>query len=225
MNDLYISMTTIPSRMNKLVDILGCYLKLNLLPKKIFICIPYKSDRFKIDYIIPDNLLKFVEQNNIFKIIRCDDFGPATKLLGCLNEVPDNSNILVCDDDRKPHINFSKLFQDKSNDNKNTIITGLYRAQPGNKIKLPWGSCGILFPKNLINNDIYKYFELLCPECKYVDDVFWYKYFIQLKKYKIIEATGARPSSEINGDDALYKEKGTLNRNIIQNKCFNKPLE
>lgn len=227
MKDIYISITTIPSRINLLSQILNCFLKQSVKPKKILLVIPLFSNRFNKEYEISNSLYTFVEKNkDLFEIVRTEiDYGPATKLLGAIHHVPKDAYILVCDDDRLVADDFVEKFYNqllkKQNDR---IIAGKYTFQPGDTIKTPWGCNGILFPQSLIGSDIFEYFEALCPECQYVDDVFWYKYFIELKNIDIEQVNGIRVSYEFNGTNPLYKEKGALERNNLQKKCFEKKI-
>ena len=122
--------------MPNIIEILKSYLNQTKIPDKILICIPEFSKRFLKPYIISDELLDFVKQNEIISIIRCEDYGPGTKLLGAIKHVPKDCNILVCDDDRKLSSNFVKLFYDKSQLNKDKIITGKYRSQGLVNLKL-----------------------------------------------------------------------------------------
>lgn len=229
MKDIYIGITTIPSRMALLPNILSAFLNQSYKPKKVFISIPKFSERFQQEYKIPKNLLLFIQQHNDFmEIIRCEkDYGPATKLLGCFQHVPNDSYILICDDDRFASFDFVEKFHTTLIEKEEPIriIAGRYACQPGDTIKTPWGCNGILFPKKVIDSDILECYHQLCPECQFVDDVFWYKYFIDYKKIDVEEANGVRVSFELNGSNALYKETGLLERRNLQKQCFDKKLK
>jgi len=98
---IYVSLTTIPERLihpwfynnlKHLMNLNGNY--------KVVLNIPYKFKRTGENYIIPDNIRELENKNLI--INRVDtDYGPLTKLYGALLNpyIPDNSAILVCDDD------------------------------------------------------------------------------------------------------------------------------
>jgi hypothetical protein len=98
---IYVSLTTIPERLihpwfynnlKHLMNLNGNY--------KVVLNIPYKFKRTGENYIIPDNIRELENKNLI--INRVDtDYGPLTKLYGSLLNpyIPDNSAILVCDDD------------------------------------------------------------------------------------------------------------------------------
>ena len=88
---IYVSLTTIPSRVKNLNKSVESLLKQICKPNKIFINIPTKYKRFK-EIIEKDHIPKF--NDPAVEISRCEDFGPGTKLLGSLGKFKDNSFIL-----------------------------------------------------------------------------------------------------------------------------------
>lgn len=93
---IYVSLTAIPQRIKNLSKSVDSLLNQTKKPDKIFINIPFKYKRFNetVDiYQIP----KF--DNNIVEIIRCDDCGPGTKLLGSVDKLKKNSLVILADDD------------------------------------------------------------------------------------------------------------------------------
>jgi len=95
---IYISLTTIPSRIPNLNRTINSLLSQSLVADKIIINIPNKYHRFPENPIIPNFLL----ENNKIIINRCPDFGPGTKLLGLLfyQDIRDDDILIICDDDR-----------------------------------------------------------------------------------------------------------------------------
>ena len=95
-----ISFSTIPTRVRFLPEIIEKLKSQTLTPDIIYACIPYFSKRKNVKYEIPDNW-KFEEN---VKIVRCQDYGPATKLLGCIPYEPDpDTMIITIDDDHTYH--------------------------------------------------------------------------------------------------------------------------
>ena len=93
---IYISISTIPPRLKNLNESVQSLLKQTRKPDKIFINIPYKYRRFS--EIIKDNQIpKF--DSSIVEVIRCEDCGPGTKLLGSINKIEKNSLLILADDD------------------------------------------------------------------------------------------------------------------------------
>lgn len=95
MTTIIVSLTTIPSRIQTLHKLRDCLIRQSLSPSAIEINIPYKYKNRNfgdIDiYSIPSE----------FSVFRCDDFGPATKLIPTLTRYK-NADVLIiyCDDDR-----------------------------------------------------------------------------------------------------------------------------
>lgn len=76
--------------------------KQNISLAGIYLNIPHKFLRDDLEYTIPAWLANYPQ----VKIIRCEDYGPATKLLGTLEQVslsPDTIIITVDDDAYYPH--------------------------------------------------------------------------------------------------------------------------
>ena len=65
-------------------------------PREIRINLPATSIREKRDYVIP----QWLEELRSIKLVRCEDWGPATKLLPALSAYEADQAILVVDDDR-----------------------------------------------------------------------------------------------------------------------------
>jgi len=93
---IYVSTSTIPQRIKNLDKSIKSLLNQTKKPDKIFINIPFKYERFT-DVVKDDQIPKF--DNNIIEITRCEDCGPATKLLGSLNKLKKNSLVILADDD------------------------------------------------------------------------------------------------------------------------------
>ena len=93
---IYVSLTTIPSRVKNLNKSVESLLRQICKPDKIFINIPNKYKRFK-EIIENDHIPKF--EDPTVEITRCDDFGPGTKLLGSLGKFREDSLVILADDD------------------------------------------------------------------------------------------------------------------------------
>ena len=93
---IYISLSTIPQRLKDLNESVESLLKQTRKPDKIFINIPFKYKRFK-ETIEDNQIPKF--NNSVVEIVRCEDCGPGTKLLGSLDKLEKNSLLILVDDD------------------------------------------------------------------------------------------------------------------------------
>lgn len=109
--DVVISLTSCPKRLNDTETTLTSLLNGSLLPKSIIFNIPYVSLKGE-EYIIPDWLLTMCKQYPIITINRCEDYGPATKIIPTLikyKDVPDQK-IIYLDNDQIYPIHFIRDF-------------------------------------------------------------------------------------------------------------------
>jgi hypothetical protein len=95
-SDIIVGLTTIPSRLPFLVPTLKSLLLQNVLPRKILLHLPEHSRREQVEYSVPQEL----EGLDVIKIVRCPDWGPATKILPTLLESDPDQRVVAVDDDR-----------------------------------------------------------------------------------------------------------------------------
>lgn len=95
--DIVISLTTTPHRINQMETPLECLALQNIPIRKIFVNIPYMFKRDNLEYAIPE----WLEAMPNVTILRTADYGPATKLLGTLKNASLNEKtiIITVDDD------------------------------------------------------------------------------------------------------------------------------
>lgn len=177
-NRIVISMTSIPSRLDKIAPTLCSILTQTRRVDEIRLNIPYismKGDK----YIIPKCFKHF---KNI-KIHRPEkDFGPSTKLLPTLKDEY-NSNIIVIDDDMIYGSNLVySLVEAFNKHNQEIVITTygcnkldnkisrIHKFLSGNKyVYLLFGCGGYILRGNMLPNEVFEY-ENAPEEAKYVDD-------------------------------------------------------
>ena len=95
--EYYFSLSTIPSRMKNLKNVIDSLQNQFIKPKKIFVHIPRVYRRFpNVTFEIPD----LSGYSNV-EIVRCGDYGSATKFLPMMfmNDVKHDDNIILVDDD------------------------------------------------------------------------------------------------------------------------------
>jgi hypothetical protein len=104
---LYISFTTIPSRINNIVEVLNSIQKQTLQPDKIIINYPDKLLRLKTISDIT-KFIQLIENHELYKtnkiyLNKCSDYGPITKLypLINLNFINNEDMIIIIDDDNE----------------------------------------------------------------------------------------------------------------------------
>ena len=93
---IYVSLSTIPPRINDINKSIDSILNQTIRPDKIFINIPKKFKRFK-EEIKDDQIPNFP---STVEVTRCDDCGPGTKLLGSINKLNKESLVILADDDQ-----------------------------------------------------------------------------------------------------------------------------
>lgn len=95
-SDIVVSLTTIPSRIDGIDTALKGLLDQSRPPKRIYLNVPNWSKREDCPYTVPDQISGL--QGVVVR--RCDDWGPATKVIPTLLEEDADQLILVVDDDR-----------------------------------------------------------------------------------------------------------------------------
>ena len=180
---IYISISTIPQRIKNLNESVKSLLNQTKKPDKIFINIPFKYKRFT-ETIEDDQIPKF--DNNIIEITRCEDCGPATKLLGSLNKLEKNSLVILADDD---HIyeNFmiEKFFHFYSKAPNNAYS---FYVHPLGKFGIGQGADGFAINTNHLTG-IKKFYDKVVKNYKelFLYDDLWISYFLYFfKKNKIL---------------------------------------
>ena len=95
-SDLIVGLTTIPSRLPFLLPTLKSLLLQEVLPARIMLHLPEHSRREQIGYSVPEDL-KGLE---VIQVVRCSDWGPATKILPALLASAPDQRVVAVDDDR-----------------------------------------------------------------------------------------------------------------------------
>ena len=176
-------MSTIPSRIKNINNILENINSQTLKPNKIFLNIPYEYRRFQ-NQKVTENDIKDINKENI-EIIRCNDYGPGTKIMGSINKVRDYDCVILLDDDHIYNKNICKIFLDSFN--KEQINYSFYL----NKIfEIKMGQCadGFLMNTKLLD-DIENFYEKYVKNNKnmFLDDDLWLALYLQKEKKSIIK--------------------------------------
>ena len=178
-----VSMSTIPSRITNINEILNKINNQTLKPDKIFLNVPYKFKRFK-DEIITDEKLKKITCKNL-EIVRCNDYGPGTKIMGAINKVKKFDCVVLLDDDHIYDKNIFGIFIESFKREK--INYSFYL----NKIfNIKMGQCADGF---LINTDLLNGIEIFYKKFvknnknMFLDDDLWLAIFLQKEKKSTIK--------------------------------------
>jgi hypothetical protein len=95
-SDIVICLTTIPSRLPYLQPALKSLLYQSRAPARICLHLPRISRREARPYEPPEWLLGM----RSVEVVRCEDHGPATKLIPALKDAPPERKLLIVDDDK-----------------------------------------------------------------------------------------------------------------------------
>lgn len=91
-----VGVTTLPSRIDRLRPTVESLRAQTRPPDRILVCVPARSVREGCAYALPG----WLATTPGVEVIRCEtDWGPATKLLGCLSPVGADACLIVVDDD------------------------------------------------------------------------------------------------------------------------------
>ena len=200
---IYVSLTTIPSRVKNLNRSVESLLKQICKPDKIFINIPTKYKRFK-EIIEKEHIPKFSDP--IVEITRCEDFGPGTKLLGSLNKFKENSLIILADDDHVYEdymIEKFNYFYLKSAKNAYSFY-----VHPLKNFGVGQGADGFAINSNFLKGiDIF--YEKVVKENKdlFIHDDLWTSFFLfYVKKVKILSLQSHLKKNESGAPSLIYKK-------------------
>ena len=200
---IYVSITTIPQRIENLNESVKSLLNQTKKPDKIFINIPFKYERFT-DTVKDDQIPKF--DNNLIEITRCEDCGPATKLLGSLNKLEKNSLIILVDDDHiYENYMIEKFFYFYSKASNNAYS---FYVHPLGKFGIGQGADGFAINTNHLTG-IKKFYDKVVKNYKELflyDDV-WISYFLYFfKKNKILSLKDYLKISKDGKPSLIYKK-------------------
>ena len=180
---IYISLTTIPERFKNLNKTISSLLSQKKKADKIFINIPKEYTRFK-EIIANEQIPKF--NSDIVEIIRCEDYGPGTKILGSLKKLKKDSLVILVDDDNvyKDYM-IEKFFYFHKKAPNNAYS---FYVHPLGNFGVGQGADGFAINTNYLDgiNDFYErvvkdYNEL------FLHDDLWISFFLYfIKKNKIL---------------------------------------
>jgi hypothetical protein len=206
-----ISLTTIPSRIKNINLTLDSLMNQTMIPQKIILIIPYKSLRFDSEYIIP-NLSKY----SLLEILKCDDIGPATKILPLIKIIKEqmteltNTPILFVDDDRIYNNKFVENMYFSSIKNPNRIITGGTLHQYVTYFN---GCNGCIVKANMFTEEVFN----IPNKFRFIDDI-WLSGHLIKNGYNIFCINIGDSERHTNDDiNSLIDE---TNRRELNNECI-----
>lgn len=166
---VYASLTSIPPRLNDTKKSIDSLLNQSYPIEHIFLNIPYgRHERTKMDYFVPEYLNQPQYAN--VSVIRCQEYGPATKLLGSIPHVTDpNAFIYVIDDDMVYPKNHLTNLVNQIESNTDAVTNPLCHANRDYK-KGVCGNYGFIVRRGVLDG-IYNFYESMPKTCYTVDDM------------------------------------------------------
>lgn len=224
---VYITLTTIPSRMENTFRIINNFLQNVTGFEKIIINIPYKYQRWPQITPNPETYSKNINDPRLI-INRCNDYGPLTKILPSINLIPSNS-ITIISDDMCYHLDsFNKMATAVTKRPNEAISYYIYKY---NKLKIPQGAdiIGIQsknlkhLPQWFNNQSPLQQFNTNNP-CFYVDDqiLAWYFKHLDIPVTRLNRDhtfVYIKNCNEVSGDD-LNRQTGSRSRVETMRMCY-----
>ncbi len=216
-----VSLTTIPSRINNIDQTLLSIQNQTILPKKIFLNLPSNFKRFPQYSFTKEQLLKLEKYN--LEIVRCEDYGPATKLMGSIKKIKNNFDcVILIDDDHVYHKKIFEIFID--NFSKEKINYSFYL----NKIfNIRNGQCsdGFLINVKLLDS-IEVFYETYVKNNKnmFLDDDLWFAIYLYCEKKSttknIIQDLKNKTGENLSYTQSVNKDIDALHQKEHSSKKF-----
>lgn len=223
-----VSFSTIPSRVRFVPTVINRLRNQDLQPDAIYACIPYYSKRKKIPYEVPR---EWTFDSDV-KIVRCEDYGPATKLLGCVKDETDpDTMIITIDDDHEYSPDTLKYTVTYAERYPNACISWHAMTSDLHPVACPEyynvrdpivnfleGFGAPLYRRKYITEEMIDYFGALSPECLVSDDL-TISTWLQMQNVPMIRLCDkkweGKVDLEIDKHDALHDE----NRDHVYKVC------
>jgi hypothetical protein len=221
---VYISMTTVPPRISNTVKIIKNFLSKVSGFEKLILNLPSDYKKWKVDKSFVDsyNELQNISSRN-FHLNITNDIGPITKIIPSLDIIPEESILIICDDDCYHHEAFKIIAEEQDRNHSKSFTFWKYKFQ---NTQIPQGVDLISFwTPNLKNLKHFWKRTIRGSHCFYVDDLVIGEY---LKRYGIhVEQLTRKwdfpfiPNClNITGDNnSLLDKKGEYSRDNSMSKC------
>ena len=200
---IYVSTSTIPQRIKNLDKSIKSLLNQSKKPDKIFINIPFKYRRFN-ETVKDDEIPKF--DSSVVEITRCEDFGPATKLLGSLDKLEKNSLVILFDDDHVyENYMIEKFFYFYSKAPNNSYS---FYVHPLGNFGIGQGADGFAINTNCLKG-IKNFYDKVVKDYKelFLYDDLWISYFLFFfKKNKILSLREHLKKDKDGKPSLIYKK-------------------
>jgi len=162
MDDIYLTLTTRPERLSSkhFLKLYVSLLKQKLLFKKLIINLSINEFTYDIpNYLYTANVI----------LNKTDICGPCTKLIGSIDIIPDNSIVIVLDDDIIMRNNFITSLYESYLINKNKVSSHFTSLSLNKKYTEIAGFGGYIFNINNLR-DIKQFYNTMPKCCIKIDD-------------------------------------------------------
>jgi len=191
MKPVFISLTTISSRLDQLRKCLDSLINQTHSVEQILLTIPLQSMRGERIKELPDYLFRSPYKNKVTVIRPKKDYGPIMKYIGGYKHLKPNSLVFVCDDDQEYHRKLVRRLVDRYNkldfwEQRKTVITAsgttilsTDTVYGHGSVLVPYDAVKII-RKSVLNSTFY-----VKRSCQRVDDN-WVSIILKRNQIKVI---------------------------------------
>jgi hypothetical protein len=205
-NNFCVSLSTIPPRFDKVHHTIDSILNQTVRPKKIFLNIPYSYKRF------PNAKANINLKNNLLEVVRCDDFGPGTKLVGSLDLIKEYDFVIIIDDDHYYHHSMCEIFLDAYLKNSNAVYSFyVYKLLD---LRIGQGADGLLINTEFLHNNkdsnnmrVSSFYDKYVKNNEHLflnDDLWFAIYFNKFLKKEVISLSKFLPLNKNFQKERIY---------------------
>ena len=222
---IYVCMSSIPFRAKRLPIVLDSILANKVLPDKIFINICEKYERFPEEKFDLSVLDKYKDNKLITINTNCEDLGPGTKILGCLDKLLEeeedieNTYLITADDDLLYQPTFIQEFRKNIKKNPENSYTGFKWGRGlwvnTDKFEICFGADGISFKLSQLKTLKNFCLELFKTNLRFkFHDDFCFTSFLHLNKIKTIKVSSPSRFPQKKSNYPVADEVSITNSNI-----------
>ena len=228
-----VSVTTIPSRLKYIKNIIENIRRQNFRPDNIYINVPYTSRRMgDYDQQDIDNIPLF---DGWVKVSRTIDYGPATKLLGCVGEEKDPETMIITVDDDQTYTPYLvNMLVSEALKNPDAVIcsralnTKMVGAKCTDRQTSPEtffieGFGGVLYRRKHVGEDLLSFCKDMTLSCFLSDDlvVSTFLHIHNIERIQLCRFNTRHTNEEIDANDALHE----ANRGQVYQECFKEMMK
>ncbi len=202
-NNFCISLSSIPSRFQSVKEVINSLNQQTIRPDNIFLNIPFSYERFPEIKDVNIDIFKDIKDDN-FKIIRCKDYGPGTKLLGSISLLKNFDHVILVDDDHIYHPRMCEILNKYFRFNKEQAYS--FFTVKIYDLVMGQGADGFLINSNHLEGilDFYNKYVKNYKYC-FLNDDFWISLFLKKFKNKQVCSLENVVMKEIN-EKYIYKK-------------------